>query len=199
MIPDLIFPAAASLSDAVDFATTVYLHHSDRATAYRDERITTLLTVLTAMVASIGFWVSLKSRARLFGVYAISIAGIAIFAMVFQFYWYRYAYTYWAVGEEYRKEAAKLIRDADRTPFPPTTECGDEEVSWELRKDRKVLQKWYREEIDECREMVWGNWSTRQLNFWPVLILLTAGGVILMAWRTRKGPGDTEAKGPDAA
>lgn len=184
MIPDLIVPAAASTSEAVDFATTVYLHHSDRATAYRDERITTLLTVLTATVASLGFWVSLKNRARLFGVYAVSIAGIAGFAMVFQLYWYRYAYTYWAVGEEYRKEAAKLIRDADRTPFPPTV-CSGEEISWELRKDRKVLQKWYREEIDECRPMEWGNWSARQLNFWAALIILTAGGVILIAWRMR--------------
>ena len=189
MIPDLIVPLAASTAEAVDFATTVYLHHSDRATAYRDERITTLLTVLTAMVASLGFWVSLKQRAKLFGVYALAILGIAVFALIFQFYWYRYAYTYWAVGEEYRKEAAKLIRDADRTPFPPTN-CGGEEVSWELRKDRKVLQKWYRKDIDECREMVWGNWSERQLNFWPALILLTAGGVVLVSWRLRRGPED---------
>lgn len=190
MIPDLIASAAASTSDAVDFATKIYLHNSDRATTYRDERITTLLTVLTAMVASIGFWVSLKQRRHLFGVYALAIAGIAAFALVFQMYWYRYSYTYWAVGEEYRKEAAKMIRNADRMPFPPTM-CGTEEVSWELRKDRKVLQKWYREDIDECREMVWGNWSERQLNFWPALIILTAGCVIVIARRTRDGPQDT--------
>lgn len=189
MIPDLIVLAGATASDAIDFATQIYIHNSDRASAYRDERITTLLTVLTAMVASVGFWVSLPRRRHLFGLFALAISGAAVFALIFQVYWYRYSYTYWAVGEEYRKEATKLISNPDRAPFPPTT-CTGEQVSWELRKDRKVLQKWYREDIDECRDMVWGNWSERQLNFWPGLIILTAAGVIAVSGRMRKGPKD---------
>lgn len=198
MTPDVLAaavdPPVSTLSDAIDFATTLYTHNSDRASAYRDERITTLMAVLTAMFASLGFWVSLSRRRHLFKVYAAAIVGAAAFALMFQFFWYRYAYTYWAVGEEYRKEATKLITDPGRHPFSPG-ECNGKPVAWELRKDRKVLQKWYREEIDECREMVWGNLSVRQLNFWPALIVLAASGVIVLSWRTRRGPDDVDPFG----
>lgn len=178
-----------SVIRAIEFSTSMFEHHSEDANAYRDEYVSMIVTYVTGLIASIGFWLTLPVRRHLFPAYAALIGGGAVFCLIFQLFWYQYMHLSNDWATEYRQQAIKLLIAEDPKPFSPEATCP--EVDWQTRKEREVIYKWQGSgPFDPCvkvqlRLLTWG-----QITFWSTLIVLAGLAACATAYRTRHGHGD---------